>query len=98
MRRTREALGLLLAALISTVGCTSSDAHLKPPKHPEEYNVPPDDLRYSKPPEFPKEVMDEDLLTKKAKDAKGDKDGQGKFGASGMGGGGAGGNGMGSPH
>ena len=93
MRRTREALGLLLAALIGSVGCTTSDAHLKPPKHPEEYNVPPDELRFSRPPEFPREVMDEDLLTKKAKDAKG-PDGQGRFGAGGMGGAGGG---MGGP-
>ncbi len=69
MRTTREALGLLLAILIASAGCTSTDAHLKPPKPPVEYTVPPDETRYSKAPEFPKETMDQDFLLKKAKDA-----------------------------
>jgi hypothetical protein len=89
MRRTREALGLLLAALLGSLGCTSSDAHLKPPKHPEEYNLPPEsDLRYCQPPTFPKEVMEDDVLLKRHKDAKAKDalDAAKRFSAGGMGG------------
>jgi hypothetical protein len=70
MRRIRDMLGLLLLIHMGFSGCASSEPQLRPPKAPEEYNAPPDnDPRYNKPIEYPKETMDQDPLTKKAKDA-----------------------------
>jgi hypothetical protein len=69
MRRLWGGLGLL-AALLAAVGCTSTKKDLKPPKPKEEYRLPPeDDGRYSKWPEYPKNVFEEDPLLKKAKEA-----------------------------
>jgi hypothetical protein len=71
MRRIRDMLGLLLLIHIGLSGCASTEPQIKPPKGPEEYNAPPEnDPRYNKPIEYPKEVMDQDSLTKKGKDAK----------------------------
>jgi hypothetical protein len=53
---------VLAAVLCGLVGCTTSDAHLKPEKPPEEYTVPPEnDGRYSKPIEYPKDSMHQDI-------------------------------------
>jgi hypothetical protein len=72
MLRMRDGLGLLLAVLLSLAGCTSSDPYVKPPKPPEEYAVPPDDPRFSKPIEYPKEALDRgDPLAQKYKDTGG---------------------------
>ena len=70
MRRLWGGLGLL-AAFLLVGGCTSTDKRPpKPPKPKEEYTLPPEeDARYSKWPEYPKNVFDEDPLLKKAKDA-----------------------------
>jgi hypothetical protein len=66
----RKVLGLMVTGLIGAAGCTSTDAHLKPPKPPEEYNTPPDtDPRYLPGAKlYPKDVMDDDPLVKKARD------------------------------
>jgi hypothetical protein len=90
MRGTRAALGLLLAALLGAAGCRSTDEHLKPPKNQEEYTVPPDnDRRYSGPIEFPKETMEQDVLLKRANDAKAaSSNPAGRFGGLGGGAGG----------
>jgi hypothetical protein len=61
--------GLVLALLI-VAGCQSNDGHLKPPKYPEEYVLPPDDSRYSQPVAYPKELLDKDILLQRAADAK----------------------------
>jgi hypothetical protein len=61
-------LGLLLLIQVGLYGCTTTEPQLKPLKHPEEYNAPPEnDPRYNKPIEYPKETMDQDYLQKKAK-------------------------------
>jgi hypothetical protein len=61
-----EALGLL-AALLGLASCTSPNAHLKPVRPPEEYQVPPDnDPRYNQPVEYPKEALEKDPFLKKA--------------------------------
>jgi hypothetical protein len=66
MRRIRDMLGLLLLIQVGLAGCTTSEPQLKPPKHPEEYNAPPEnDPRYNKPIEYPKETMDQDFQKKK---------------------------------
>jgi hypothetical protein len=55
-------IGLALSVL---AGChwTSPNQTLRPPKHPEEYTVPPEeDLRFSQPPEYPKDVLNKDNL------------------------------------
>jgi hypothetical protein len=66
----RKALGLVLAGLVGVAGCTSTDAHLKPPKPPEEYNTPPEnDPRYAPGAKlYPKDTMEDDPLVKKARD------------------------------
>jgi hypothetical protein len=59
-----DGLGLLAAALLGLVGC-ATDNQVKAPKHPEEYNVPPeDDRRYSQPPEYAKELLNKDVIVK----------------------------------
>jgi len=59
----RKGLGILVAALIGLAGCATDD-HAKPPKHPEEYTLPPDDKRYQTPPEFPKGTLNNDNIHK----------------------------------
>jgi hypothetical protein len=62
-RRLRGSLGLLLAALVGLVGCTPPNNQLRPPKRPEEYVVPPEeDLRFSTPPDYPKDLLNKDNL------------------------------------
>jgi hypothetical protein len=56
------AMGMLLSVL---AGChwTNPNQALRPPKHPEEYTVPPeDDLRFCQPPQYPKDVLNKDNL------------------------------------
>ncbi len=60
-RGTGRWLGAVLLAL---AGCYTPDPDLKP-KIPEEYVLPPrDDTRFSSPPQFPKETLDQDILKK----------------------------------
>ena len=70
MRIVRGAFALTLLGLAGLVGCTSTDPHVRPPKPPEEFRAPPEnDGRYTKPMEYPKESLGEDMLIKKARDA-----------------------------
>jgi hypothetical protein len=70
MRRVRVALAVALLGLAGPGGCETTDQQVRPPKPAEEFRAPPeDDLRYSKPMEYPKELMDQDMLIKKARDA-----------------------------
>lgn len=72
MRRIRHLVGLLVLTGAVVAGCESSRDHLRPPKPPEEFNAPPPtDPRYSGPVEYPRDVMDQDPLLKRAtKDSK----------------------------
>jgi hypothetical protein len=86
-------IGVLAVALLGAAGCLTNDAHLKkPPKQPEVYAVPPEDPRYDKPIEYPKETMDRDPLQQKSKNDQGpgQPGGPNRFRA-------GGGNGMGGP-
>jgi hypothetical protein len=47
------------------LGCADRDAHLRPPKHPEEYTVPPeDDPRFAQPTNYPKSTLFQDMIHK----------------------------------
>jgi hypothetical protein len=70
MRRTRDTLGLLFLLLVGLHGCALPDGEVKPPRPPEEFRAPPDnDARYSRPIEYPKETMDQDMLLKRQRNA-----------------------------
>ena len=90
MRRLWGGLGLLVTGLLILNGCATED-HLKPPKPPECFNLPPDEKRYQVPPEYPKKYLMEDM-PQKTDDAK--KGGLNSGPGNGMGG--AGGGSMGS--
>jgi hypothetical protein len=63
-------LSLFAGALLGMAGCASRDAHLKPPKPPEQYIPPPDkDTRYTTPIQYPKDSLDKDILQQRAKEA-----------------------------
>ena len=90
MRMRRQLWSLVGVVLAGLSSCTAPQPSLKPPLH-EEYILPPtDDPRFSQPPTFPKEAMDNGLPKKDPTKA-GDQlrgPGAGRFGAgSGMGGG-----------
>jgi hypothetical protein len=63
MRRTWMGIRLAFCLLLAATGCISLSPQKKLIKAPplvEEYNVPPDDKRYSNPPEYPKNVLNKD--------------------------------------
>jgi hypothetical protein len=77
-----DGLGLLAAAVLGLAGCTT-DNLVKLRKHPDEYNVPPaDDLRYSQPPQYAKELLNRDVIVKPEKDGQGPGGPQGGPGGS----------------
>ncbi len=60
MRWMRVALLGLGMVTVASPGCQSSNPRFTPPKLREEYILPPqDDPRFSSPPAYPKEVMDD---------------------------------------
>jgi hypothetical protein len=70
MRVIRDILGLMILASLGVLGCESTRDQVRPPKPQEEFKAPPEnDPRYSKPIEYPRETMEQDMLLKKAKDA-----------------------------
>jgi hypothetical protein len=70
MRRVRGVFAVSLLGLVGLWGCETTREQVRPPKPPEEFRAPPeDDPRYSRPMEYPKELMDQDMLMKKARDA-----------------------------
>lgn len=70
MRRMRDLAAILLIMGITLAGCANQENHIRPPKLPEEFNAPPEtDPRYSGPIEYPREVMEQDMLLKRAKEA-----------------------------
>ena len=61
MRRVWGGLSWMLATLLSAAGCGTKDYTMRPPKHPEEIILPPEeDRKYSLPPEYPKETLNQD--------------------------------------
>jgi hypothetical protein len=63
MRKWGTGIGLL-AALIAVTGC-KKEPYLRPPKPPEQLLTPPvEDARFSQPPEYPKNVLNEDKIRK----------------------------------
>ena len=88
MRVKRSWSALLLTAL----GCWTTEPSVKPPPRPDELLAPPtNELRYSTPPNYPKEAL-RDFTPKKKDDLNGPGAGPGgpRFG-------GGGGPGMGGP-
>jgi hypothetical protein len=66
MRRLRTGLKMLTLAL-AIIGCAKNQKFVPPPKHPDEYKLPPDqDARFSKPVEYPNNVLNEDKIRKPA--------------------------------
>ena len=64
MQRQGTALRLVLAAMITFAGC-QTQPFLRPPKPPEQLVAPPvEDARFSQPPEYPKNVLNEDRIKK----------------------------------
>jgi hypothetical protein len=61
MRRTRR-LGLLAAVLLGLCGCTTTDQQITPPKMPEEFRSPPPEDRYTGPPKFPRDTLNQGLI------------------------------------
>jgi hypothetical protein len=63
MRRLSIWLGLPLATLLGAAGCANMD-NLKPPKHPDEYRLPPEnDATYSEPTKYDKKLLNEDHIS-----------------------------------
>jgi hypothetical protein len=82
-RRWWSGLGLLLVALAGLTGCKPTNNQLRPPKPPEEYNIPPEEeARFSQPPEYPKDMLNKGNLIQP-------KDGSAGLPAAGPGGAGA---------
>jgi hypothetical protein len=87
--------GLLLTALVGLTGCTTYN-HLRPPKPPEDFTLPPqNDSRYSMPVEYPKDTQNTSGAQSGNPGGAGGRGGRGGMGGGGMGGGGMGGGGMG---
>jgi len=72
MARSWGNLAALGALVLSLVGCYTNDrVKLTPPKHVEEYTIPPeDDPRFSKPIEFPKNLLNKNDSPKNKDDDK----------------------------
>jgi len=65
MRRLWQGLRVVLAVVAGVGGCSSRDIALKPPKHPDEIIVPPvEEAKFSKPPQYPAEVLNQDAMAK----------------------------------
>lgn len=97
-RRFWSGLGLLFTALAGLTGCSWNGPQMRPPKQPDEIVVPPaEDLRFSQPPDFPKNTLNNDNLIRPKDNGSPGLNGPGgpgggggpRFGA-GSGGGGAG--------
>jgi hypothetical protein len=65
MRRTWAGVPCLGLALIALAGCYSTPQNrMRPPPHEEQYVLPPDDKRFSQPPQYPKEYLNQDKIRK----------------------------------
>jgi hypothetical protein len=66
MRRDGNGLRWLGAALFCLAGCWTTKPEYRPPKHPEEFVAPPSgDARFSQPPAYPKQLLNNPDLFKK---------------------------------
>ena len=66
-RRVGGIAGLWALCLALSLGCATQKDYLKPPKIQEELRAPPsNEARFSRPVEYHKEVLNEDMLAKKA--------------------------------
>jgi hypothetical protein len=75
--------GLLAATAFVLAGCATSDP-TKVPKHKEEYTLPPgEDARFSQPPAYPKDVLNQDRTPSGDTGQGKGKSGLGKAGGSG---------------
>jgi hypothetical protein len=94
MRGMRRGLGLIVALGFGVLGCAEHKHIVKPPKHPDEFNLPPEvDGRFSSPPQYPKSVNKDNDPDRMA--GGGGAPNVGAMNMGGMGGGGMGGGGMG---
>jgi len=60
------------STILTVVGWKKTEPNLKPPPHPEELALPPDDdRRFSDPSTYPPETLKEDLMKKTHKDPEG---------------------------
>jgi hypothetical protein len=57
MRGMRVGVVHLGVVLLAASGCWTTEPAVKPPPHPEEYVAPPNDLRFTMPPVYPKEAQ-----------------------------------------
>jgi hypothetical protein len=65
MRKTRNGLSFVSAALLGLAGCWTTDKPPKPTPNPEEFILPPDsEARFSQPPNFPAKSMNENFRSK----------------------------------
>ena len=64
MRRWGTGFGLLAVTLFALTGC-KKEPYLRPPKPPEQLLTPPaEEARFSQPPDYPKNVLNEDRIRK----------------------------------
>ena len=68
MRRIWVHFGAVCVLLGLLIGCKSSTPELKPPTQPEEFNAPPAEARFNSP-NYPKEALARDDVTKKLRDS-----------------------------
>lgn len=69
MRLVRYILGLAFVGVAGLAGCSWSEREVRPTPPPEVFAAPPDnDPRYNSYHEYPKDVLEQDMLLKKAKD------------------------------
>ena len=65
MRGTQATMAFVGGLLLFAVGCWTTEPSLKPPPHPEELTVPPQDVpRFSAPIEYPKGTLNNDMIKK----------------------------------
>jgi len=63
MRRAWLGVRCAVCLLLTVSGCMSFTPQrhvIKAPPHEEEYNIPPDDVRFSNPPQYPKGTLNKD--------------------------------------
>ncbi len=60
MRTTWLGTQVLALGLLALASCKSGPDKYKPEPHPEQYALPPDDPRFSKPIQFPKDTLNKD--------------------------------------
>ncbi len=81
-------IGWVGCILLLAAGCWNTKPSVKPPPHPDEFKLPPeDDARFSKPLEYPKGALNQDFIRKKGSTGADPSDPMGAPGRSAVGGG-----------